>query len=49
MGRTKYVTCPDCDGSGCVDSDGDACAPDDPDREECESCGGRGEVLEGDE
>jgi DnaJ-class molecular chaperone len=44
---TRYVMCPDCDGAGRLDDDGDPSTNehDDP----CETCHGRGEILEGDE
>lgn len=49
MIRAKYVTCPDCDGSGWVDEDGEPTTPVYHDAEECDTCQGRGEILEGGE
>lgn len=43
----KYVMCPDCDGSGRVDEDvGDPTERNAPGAVDCETCGGRGEILE---
>ncbi len=48
MTRTKYVMCPDCDGSGFVDEDGNGVRVTDARCVgECETCDGRGEILEG--
>ena len=45
---SRYVTCPDCDGSGWVDRDGEPTTRSvDPDAHRCDTCGGRGEYLEG--
>lgn len=49
MSKSKYVTCPDCDGSGFTDEDGNSCNSNHDSAEECVTCGGRGEYLEGDE
>lgn len=49
MSRAKYVTCPDCMGSGWLDEDGDpynGVIGSDRGEEECGTCGGRGEILE---
>lgn len=43
--RARYVTCPDCDGAGRLDDDGDP--SDDRNDDPCETCHGRGEILEG--
>jgi hypothetical protein len=46
VSRPRYVTCGECDGAGTFDGVG---RPDEDGENGCDECGGRGEVLEGDE